>query len=267
MDLDLHRKSSLNCRSGPYSPASYSIGTPPSFLESVRKELLEVSTTHPIFDTYNQAYENLLPEIDLGQISTFDEVASFVKSQVSQLKPELVLSLPMFSTRCRGAQAMYDSRKVSWLLDQIRRAAHHPVSLVSGVGEEVAAASQSPLANVDPRWLHELNGLPYAPPLPAGDDSTAPTTPPAISRMQKRKRKEPRRYVPKGEAPQPRQCPYCDQTFSGIASDQKSNLNRHIEHKHRHPGQPSAHVCPECGDDFGRSDYLLDHRREAHNLR
>jgi hypothetical protein len=268
LNLDFHQKSSLCSLGGPYSPASYSVGTSPSFMSSVRNDLFVSPTENSLMDTYERAYETLLSELGRGHIFTFDEVASFVNRQVSRFDPGLYqyLNSPNFPRRCRGAQAIYNSRKVSWLLDQIRRGAHDPVLSFGGEGE--AATPEATLTNVDPRWLHTLNGLPYAPALPT-NARIAPNTAQVNPRPKKRQRKESRQSpAPEGMAP-PRisKCHLCDQPFSGTASDRKSNMKRHIEHKHPGSGQARAHVCPECDGTFGRSDYLLDHRRRAHDVR
>jgi uncharacterized C2H2 Zn-finger protein len=263
---DFHRTCSLHHCREPYSPANYWVGTPPSFEESVRRDLLRPCTEHISSSNCHRALDTLRHELDSGQISTFDEVASLVNSQMSKLEPELALSAPIFSIRCRGAQAIYNSQKVGWLRDEIRRAANLLVS--PGCGGDVDA-SHPPFANADRHILHELNGLPDAHSLPM-DHGTASFTPSATSRTRERKRrrlcKDTRRYAPDGEVSQITKCPQCEQTFSGIASDQKSNLNRHLEHKHPHPRQASLHVCPECGEDFRRSDYLLKHKRHVHGF-
>lgn len=161
---------------------------------------------------------------------------------------------------------MYNSRKVRWLIDRIQQAAH-PMIPPGGGGD--LEASHPPFANADTHRLYELNEPHHAPSLPVGT-SSASVTPPATSQTRKRKRrlrcKDLQQYAPDGEVPQPTKCPHCERTFSGIANDQKSNLNRHVKHKHRHPYQASTHVCPECDQDFSRSDYLLKHRRDVHNL-
>ncbi|KAF7509281.1 hypothetical protein GJ744_008175 [Endocarpon pusillum] len=275
-------------------------------------------------------------------------------SQISNSEPEL------FSTQCRGAQAIYNSRKVCWFRDRIRRAPNR--------GD--VEASHRPLANADISSLHELSGLSYASPpahelsglsdaspptyelsglsdasppthelsglsdaspptyelsglsdaspptleLSGLSDASLPTyelsglsyaspqthelsglsytspqthelsglsytssqtvgtsatasTSPATSQTKKRKRREvrkgPRRDASGDEASEARKCPYCDQTFSGAVCDQKSNLKRHIGHKHPHPGKRAPYVCSKCGDRFVRSDYLSTHKKKC----
>ncbi len=220
---------------------------------------------HSSPDTCNRALDTLEHELDNGQISTFDGVASFVNSQVNHSEPALAFSAQIFSARCRGAQAIYDPRNVRWLLDQIRRS---PNPVVTAWREDTES-SHPLLANAVTPGLHELSGLPYAS-SQAVDPSTASSTPPATSLTRKRKRnnlhKGPRRHTHDGEVLKVTKCPHCEQTFSGAVCDQKSNLNRHVQHKHPHPGKASTHVCPECGQDFPRADYLLNHRRGFHNL-
>jgi hypothetical protein len=267
LDPDFHQKSSLYCLGGPISPASFSERVPPCFIDSVRTDLLEPSTEQPFADAHNRACEMLLSELGRGQISTYEQVESFVKRRVSQSHPEpsfnSSLNSLIFSARCRGAQAMYNSRKVSWLLDHIRRAAHHHVLPVGGGG--VIAAYQTLPTNVDPRWTHELNGFPNAPPS-LTSDHTASSTPLATTRTRKRKRRESQQHhTPEGVASQrSSKCPLCDETFSGIPSDQRSNLRRHFKQFHSGPGQ---YVCRECNGQFARSDYLLYHCRVVHNFR
>ena len=211
---------------------------------------------HSFFDTCDRALNVLERNLGNGQISTFDEVASIVVSQMSNLEPGPALSAHIvFLYRCRGAQAMYNSGKVRWFLERIRRAANR--------GDVEAS---HPLANADTPSLHELSGLSYTSSQGVGT-SPAPSTPPATSPTRKRKRREvhkdPYPDAPDDEASKSRKCPYCKQTFSGAVCDQISNLKRHIGHKHRHPGQAPPHVCPKCGKGFARSDYLLGHKKKC----
>ena len=270
LDPDFHWTDSPDSynRREPYSPASYSVARPPSFEESVRHDLLGPCADYPFSDTWNRAFSALRHELASSRISTFDEVASLVNTQISKSEPELALNGPIFSARCRVEQAMYNSRKVCWLRDRLQRAAN---GIVSPGGEQDVEASHPPLANAVTDRLHEMNnGVSYAS-SPSIGTSNASTTP-SITLPTKRKKcgfpcKEPRRKASDGEASQITKCPQCKQTFSGSASDQKTNLSRHVEHKHPRLGQAFKHVCPECGDGFPRSDYLLNHRRRGvHNL-
>jgi hypothetical protein len=263
LNSDFHKIGS-DCRLlEPYSPTSDWVGKPPSFEEAVSRELIKPYIDLPFSDTCKGVLDALRYEVDIGQICTFDEVASHVNRQLSELEPERALNPPIFSAQCREAQAMYDSRKVCWLLERIRCAANRIVS--PAWGRDIKASHQH-FSNADTHRLHELDGFPSAPSVPVGA-SGASTIPPATLLIRKRKRKiphkDPRRYALNGKALLPRECPHpqCDRTFSGLPSDQKSNLQRHIEHKHSDPSQVFAHICPVCGRDFPRRDYLLNHMR------
>ncbi len=218
---------------------------------------------HPLSATCNRALDILEKQLGNGQISTFDEVESLVISQMSKSEPGLALSTPIFSIRCRGAQAMYNSRKVCWVLDQTRRAANRVV--IAGGGEDIEA-SHPPLANADTPGLCEPSGFPYASSQAVGANpasSTLPVTSPTRKRKRRTLRNGPRRYTPDGEMLQTTKCPCCEQTFSGAVCDQRSNLKRHVEHKHRHPLQASSRVCLKCGQDFPRNDYLRNHEKKC----
>lgn len=262
---DIHRTASLDRCREPYSPATYSAVKPPSFEESVRCELIRPCMEHQFFDTCSRALDILELELGNGQISTFDEVASLVISQMNNPEPVPAFSAQIFSTQCRVAQAMYDSCKVRWLLDQVRRADNPVVAAWSGEIE----ASHPPLADADKHRLHELSGPAHEWPQAVGG-STASSPLSATSLTRKRKRRNlqrgPRRHTHDGEVSLVTKCPHCEQTFSGALCDQKSNLNRHIEHKHPDPWKTSRYRCSECGQDCHRSDYLLNHRRYVHDL-
>ncbi|KAF7509266.1 hypothetical protein GJ744_008160 [Endocarpon pusillum] len=112
----------------------------------------------------------------------------------------------------------------------------------------------------------ELSGLSYASSQTVGA-SAAASAPPATSPPRRSKRREvrkgPRRDASGDEASEARKCPYCDRTFSGAVRDQKSNLKRHIVHKHPHLGQAAPYVCSKCGYRFVRSDYLSTHKKKC----
>lgn len=239
---------------------------PPSLEVSVDHDLFRPSTQSPLSEPRKEALETFRHELDSGQITTFTEVASLVNSRIDELQPELAPNASIFSARCQGAQAMYDSRKVRWLLDSVQRAANH---IVSPGWKGDVEASHPPLPKPDAHALYEENGLSDASSLPKSASTTASTSP-TTPRTREKKPGLPssgaRRHTANNEVSQSCECPHCGQTFAGNPCDQKSNLNRHVDHKHPHLRQGSTRVCCICGEGFGRSDYLLKHKRSAHSF-
>ena len=56
-------------------------------------------------------------------------------------------------------------------------------------------------------------------------------------------------------------CELCNLGFTGKSGDQKTNYKRHMRSAH-HDGKPIP--CPECNEEFRRSDYLRRHRVKKH---
>ncbi|ERF69342.1 hypothetical protein EPUS_09507 [Endocarpon pusillum Z07020] len=96
-----------------------------------------------------------------------------------------------------------------------------------------------------------------------------------MQRKHREGRKGPSQDALNDEASETSKCPYCEKTFSGVVCDQKSNLKRHIGHKHHHllddaPNYklPSTkeHKCPYCGTGFtghhNVKSHLLTHSQE-----
>lgn len=232
---------------------------------TVREDLLSLYPGHPFSDTWHRKLETLTHELDSGRISTFDEVESLLNSQMDILEPEPARHAAAISALCRGAQATFNFRKVDWFLDQIRRAP----SLRASMGERgEAKAPRSPLADANAQTSFDLRQVPHGQPPPFGAASTIPTTPPTNTSPTRKRKRKPVSALG-GKAPavwNSTQCPHCTQTFCGTPGDQRSNLTRHLGVKHPDTCARSTSVCPECGKDFPRSDYLLNHRRRVHSL-
>ena len=253
--LVIHRAAISQNSCTPFSPDDIVQPDCPTFRESVKTDLIRPYLEHPFSDSLKEVILTTALEIDAGTIDSFAKLKKHVSVRDNWF----------FASLCNGAEALFACRKIQWVGQQIQQCAHR---VVSGPCPGEAELSYQPLVDVEMAGTGEV-AVPQAifQALPGCLPAAATHFVHPTKKKQRLPRKSGRRTHSDSDVPlltqdQVTRCPFCDKSFSGTFSDQKTNCQRHILSKH----SGKVFTCPECSKIFARSDYLLNHRRKDHPM-
>jgi hypothetical protein len=237
----------------------------PHFADSAMADLVRPCMELSVSETMKEVVSSTARILQSGELSSFDEVAAHLTSEVSRQQEHFGnfdgRISRAFSAMCRNAAAMYAGRKANWLLHALQESANRVVSrswaegaesssvclpkLVGETGSGGVALAGDGKIESPPTTVHSLeSGTPNLP--------QSGTHRPAAIRRAGRQRKISHEMLPS-------RCKLCPRIFEGKYRD--DHLRRHVRTVH----STIYLTCELCGRRLkNRTDNFGKHLRAAH---